>query len=135
MNKLTLSKYLLILRMVGLEPTRGRPRKILSLVRLPFRHIRMCGREKSLPRHSLSYHAFPLLSNTFFEPDKYPDKNQPQYLRKPAKNIYSARNIYLILPSAVSGTPDSVLPSPDTYVSRIFRSASSRSSLGRFDVR
>ena len=28
------------MRMVGLEPTRGRPRKILSLVRLPFRHIR-----------------------------------------------------------------------------------------------
>lgn len=26
--------------MVGLEPTRGHPRKILSLVRLPFRHIR-----------------------------------------------------------------------------------------------
>ncbi len=30
----------LLLRMVGLEPTRGHPRKILSLVRLPFRHIR-----------------------------------------------------------------------------------------------
>ena len=29
------------MRMVGLEPTRGRPRKILSLVRLPFRHIRI----------------------------------------------------------------------------------------------
>lgn len=29
--------------MVGLEPTRGRPRKILSLVRLPFRHIRVPG--------------------------------------------------------------------------------------------
>lgn len=28
--------------MVGLEPTRGHPRKILSLVRLPFRHIRRC---------------------------------------------------------------------------------------------
>jgi hypothetical protein len=28
------------MRMVGLEPTRGCPRKILSLVRLPFRHIR-----------------------------------------------------------------------------------------------
>lgn len=42
MNKLTLSKYLLVLRMVGLEPTRGHPRKILSLVRLPFRHIRRC---------------------------------------------------------------------------------------------
>ena len=29
--------------MVGLEPTRGHPRKILSLVRLPFRHIRLSG--------------------------------------------------------------------------------------------
>ena len=31
------------MRMVGLEPTRGHPRKILSLVRLPFRHIRSFG--------------------------------------------------------------------------------------------
>ena len=31
------------MRMVGLEPTRGHPRKILSLVRLPFRHIRLIG--------------------------------------------------------------------------------------------
>lgn len=31
------------MRMVGLEPTRGHPRKILSLVRLPFRHIRSYG--------------------------------------------------------------------------------------------
>lgn len=31
----------LFMRMVGLEPTRGCPRKILSLVRLPFRHIRL----------------------------------------------------------------------------------------------
>ena len=30
-----------LMRMVGLEPTRGCPRKILSLVRLPFRHIRL----------------------------------------------------------------------------------------------
>ena len=30
-----------LMQMVGLEPTRGRPYKILSLVRLPFRHIRM----------------------------------------------------------------------------------------------
>ena len=29
------------LRIVGLEPTRSHPRKILSLVRLPFRHIRI----------------------------------------------------------------------------------------------
>ncbi len=33
--------YLYLVRMVGLEPTRGHPRKILSLVRLPFRHIRI----------------------------------------------------------------------------------------------
>ena len=37
---ITVSGVLNQLRMVGLEPTRGRPRKILSLVRLPFRHIR-----------------------------------------------------------------------------------------------
>ena len=36
----TVSNALHSLRMVGLEPTRGCPRKILSLVRLPFRHIR-----------------------------------------------------------------------------------------------
>ncbi len=29
------------MRMVGLEPTRDCSRKILSLVRLPFRHIRI----------------------------------------------------------------------------------------------
>ena len=33
------------MRMVGLEPTRGHPRKILSLVRLPFRHIRIWFKE------------------------------------------------------------------------------------------
>lgn len=31
-----------LMRMVGLEPTRSHLRKILSLVRLPFRHIRLC---------------------------------------------------------------------------------------------
>ena len=30
------------LRMMGLEPIRSHLRKILSLVRLPFRHIRLC---------------------------------------------------------------------------------------------
>ena len=30
-----------LMRMVGLEPTRSHLRKILSLVRLPFRHIRI----------------------------------------------------------------------------------------------
>ncbi len=29
-----------LLRMAGLEPARSRPRQILSLMRLPFRHIR-----------------------------------------------------------------------------------------------
>ena len=28
------------MRMEGLEPSRGHPRQILSLMRLPFRHIR-----------------------------------------------------------------------------------------------
>ena len=36
------------MRMVGLEPTRGRPRKILSLVRLPFRHIRVFKTQRVL---------------------------------------------------------------------------------------
>ena len=42
-KKRTLAHYQssFFVRMVGLEPTRGHPRKILSLVRLPFRHIRM----------------------------------------------------------------------------------------------
>ena len=30
------------MRMEGLEPSRGHPRQILSLMRLPFRHIRVC---------------------------------------------------------------------------------------------
>ena len=30
-----------MMRMEGLEPSRGYPRQILSLVRLPFRHIRL----------------------------------------------------------------------------------------------
>ena len=30
------------MRMMGLEPIRSHLRKILSLVRLPFRHIRLC---------------------------------------------------------------------------------------------
>lgn len=40
------------MRMVGLEPTRGHPRKILSLVRLPFRHIRMCPTRRFLFYHT-----------------------------------------------------------------------------------
>ena len=33
--------FLFFMRMVGLEPTQGCPRQILSLMRLPFRHIRL----------------------------------------------------------------------------------------------
>ena len=49
--------------MVGLEPTRGHPRKILSLVRLPFRHIRMC--EMFASQQSISYHPLSVLSIPF----------------------------------------------------------------------
>lgn len=53
------------MRMVGLEPTRGHPRKILSLVRLPFRHIREVG-VLSTPSDFLIIH-YPLTKvNTFF---------------------------------------------------------------------
>ena len=53
----------LFVRMVGLEPTRGHPRKILSLVRLPFRHIRMC--EMFASQQSISYHPLSILSIPF----------------------------------------------------------------------
>ena len=53
----------LFVRMVGLEPTRGHPRKILSLVRLPFRHIRMC--EMFASQQSISYHPLSVLSIPF----------------------------------------------------------------------
>lgn len=57
------------MRMVGLEPTRGHPRKILSLVRLPFRHIRSSALEPDVylflkPRFILSYPV--VFCNTFF---------------------------------------------------------------------
>ena len=57
------------LRMVGLEPTRGRPRKILSLVRLPFRHIRLS--QSFLKPISIITQCFPnynifLICVTFF---------------------------------------------------------------------
>lgn len=48
------------MRMVGLEPTRGRPRKILSLVRLPFRHIRIGEKESD------SFTTLNILSFFFF---------------------------------------------------------------------
>lgn len=34
-------RVFLLVRMAGLEPARSHPRQILSLMRLPFRHIRM----------------------------------------------------------------------------------------------
>lgn len=73
----------LLMRMVGLEPTRGHPRKILSLVRLPFRHIRMRDRDFSPSRHSLYYHVLLLLSNTFFpndDPHAKPKKNRTTFV-------------------------------------------------------
>ena len=58
----SLPKFFFV-RMVGLEPTRGHPRKILSLVRLPFRHIRMC--EMFASQQSISYHPLSILSIPF----------------------------------------------------------------------
>ena len=54
------------MRMVGLEPTRGRPRKILSLVRLPFRHIRV-SETPSVSNDSLIITYFFSKVNTFFQ--------------------------------------------------------------------
>lgn len=64
-KKRTLAHYQssFFVRMVGLEPTRGHPRKILSLVRLPFRHIRMC--EMFASQQSISYHPPSILSIPF----------------------------------------------------------------------
>lgn len=65
------------MRMVGLEPTRGRPRKILSLVRLPFRHIRMC-----LTRRFLFYHTEVFIASEIYnffsdrKPDCQPGENE-----------------------------------------------------------
>lgn len=57
---------LIFMRMVGLEPTRGRPRKILSLVRLPFRHIR--STPNILSPFSLIVNYFFLYLRIFFTP-------------------------------------------------------------------
>ena len=38
MTQTYLSESLFFMQEMGLEPTRGRPRQILSLMRLPFRH-------------------------------------------------------------------------------------------------
>ena len=51
------------MRMEGLEPSRGHPRQILSLMRLPFRHIR---KSVILNTHiSLTYEE--VYVNHFFE--------------------------------------------------------------------
>ena len=50
------------MQVVGLEPTRGCPRKILSLVRLPFRHTCLPKKHflllfiKLLSQHNVYYH-------------------------------------------------------------------------------
>ena len=50
--------------MAGLEPARSHLRKILSLVRLPFRHIR--SRFVSTPNRYLSYHIISTFAIAFF---------------------------------------------------------------------
>ena len=54
-----------LMRMVGLEPTRSHLRKILSLVRLPFRHIR--SKFVSSPNRDLSYHIISTFAIAFFD--------------------------------------------------------------------
>lgn len=53
------------MQVVGLEPTRGCPRKILSLVRLPFRHIRLYSGTFSAPEQKIYYHRFLDLASLF----------------------------------------------------------------------
>ena len=53
--------------MVGLEPTRGHPRKILSLVRLPFRHIRKsCPNNSYFSSRKLFYHTCLEIATLFY---------------------------------------------------------------------
>lgn len=54
-----------LMRMVGLEPTRSHLRKILSLVRLPFRHIRLYSGTFSAPEQKIYYHRFLDLASLF----------------------------------------------------------------------
>ena len=51
--------------MAGLEPARSHLRKILSLVRLPFRHIR--SKFVSSPNRDLSYHIISTFAIAFFD--------------------------------------------------------------------
>ena len=53
------------LRMMGLEPIRSHLRKILSLVRLPFRHIRLYSGTFSAPEQKIYYHRFLDLASLF----------------------------------------------------------------------
>ena len=63
-----------IMRMVGLEPTRGRPRKILSLVRLPFRHIRKsCPNNSYFSSRKLFYHTCLEIATLFYDNFSYLD--------------------------------------------------------------
>ena len=52
------------MRMAGLEPARSHLRKILSLVRLPFRHIR--SQFVSSLNRDLSYHIISIFAIAFF---------------------------------------------------------------------
>lgn len=53
------------MQVVGLEPTRGCPRKILSLVRLPFRHIRLCLGASFAPEQKIYYHRLFCFASLF----------------------------------------------------------------------
>ena len=54
MTQTYLSESLFFMQEMGLEPTRGRPRQILSLMRLPFRHS--CKSLFSFTDRDLCYH-------------------------------------------------------------------------------
>jgi hypothetical protein len=47
-----------LVRMEGFEPSRGCPRQLLKLVRLPFRHIRALVRCSKDPKSIPVYHAY-----------------------------------------------------------------------------
>ena len=53
------------MRMMGLEPIRSHLRKILSLVRLPFRHIRLCLGASFAPEQKIYYHRLFCFASLF----------------------------------------------------------------------
>ncbi len=53
------------MRMMGLEPIRSHLRKILSLVRLPFRHIRLCLGAIFAPEQKIYYHKLFFIASPF----------------------------------------------------------------------